>query len=164
MKKLLYILYFIPLLCHSQNLIIGDSQTPYIDKNSTKVEKVRSLWKGGIGVDKLTSMVLNYKTSPEIKNIILCIGTNNNFRAETGNIKKLFQVVKRTFPCATIYVIKGSWGWGGNKRVTEKRVNKYYKLYEQEGGIIIEPPIGKNEPHQNLTIYKTIGRKLDGIL
>ena len=39
MKKLLYILYFIPLLCHSQNLIIGDSQTPYIDKHSDKVEK-----------------------------------------------------------------------------------------------------------------------------
>jgi hypothetical protein len=164
MKKLLYILYFIPLLCHSQNLIIGDSQTPYIDKNSSKVEKVRSLWKGGIGVDKLTSMVLNYKTSPDIKNIILCIGTNNNFRAETGNIKELFKVVKRTFPCARIYVIKGSWGWGGNKRVTEQRVNNYYKLYEQEGGIILEPAIGKYEPHQNLPVYKTIGRKLDSIL
>jgi hypothetical protein len=125
---------------------------------------VKSLWKGGIGVDKLTSMVLNYKTSPEIKNIILCIGTNNSFRAETGNIKQLFKVVKRTFPCATIYVIKGSWGWGVNKRVTEKRVNNYYKLYEQEGGIIIEPAIGKNEPHRNLAVYKTIGRKLDSIL
>ena len=162
MKKLLYILYFIPLLCHSQNLIIGDSQTPYIDKNSSKVEKVRSLWKGGIGVDKLTSMVLNYKTSSDIKNIVLCIGTNNNFR--TGNIKQLFKALKRTFPCAIIYVIKGSWGWGGNKRVTEQRVNNYYKLYEQEGGIILEPAIGKHEPHQNLPIYKIIGKKLDSIL
>lgn len=162
MNKLLYILFFIPLLCHSQNLVIGDSQTPYIDKNSTKVEKVRSLWKSGIGVGKLTSMVLNYKTSPEVKNIVLCIGTNNNFK--TGNIRKLFQVVKRTFPCATIYVIKGSWGWGSNKRVTEKRVNKYYKLYEQEGGIIVEPAIGKNNPHRNLPIYKIIGKKLDSIL
>ena len=53
----------------------------------------------------MTSMVLNYKTSPEIKNIVLCIGTNNNFR--TGNIKQLFKAVKRTFPNATIYVIKG---------------------------------------------------------
>lgn len=164
MKRLLYILYFIPLLCHSQNLIIGDSQTPYIDKNSSKVERVRSLWKDGIGVDKLTSMVLNYKTSPGIKNIILCIGTNNKFRKETGNIKELFKVVKRTFPNAIIYVIKGSWGWGGNKRVNEQRVNNYYKLYEQEGGIIIQPAIGKNEPHRNLPVYKTIGKKLDSIL
>jgi hypothetical protein len=107
-------------------------------------------------------MVLNYKISPEVKNIVLCIGTNNSFR--TGNIRKLFQVVKRTFPCATIYVIKGSWGWGSNKRVTEQRVDNYYKLYEQEGGIIIEPAIGKHEPHRNLAVYKTIGKKLDSIL
>jgi hypothetical protein len=126
------------------------------------VQKVRELWKGGIGVDKLTSMVLNYKTSSEVKNIVLCIGTNNNFR--TGNIKELFKVVRRTFPNATIYVIKGSWGWGGNKSVTKQRVNNYYKLYEQQGGIILEPAIGKNEPHQNLPVYKTIGEKLDSIL
>ena len=123
---------------------------------------MRSLWKGGIGVDKLTSMVLNYKTSPEIKNIVLCIGTNNNFR--TGNIKELFKAVKKTFPNATIYVIKGSWGWGGNRRITEEKVNNYYKKYEQQGGIIINPAIGKNEPHQNLTVYKTIGNKIDTIL
>ena len=123
---------------------------------------MRSLWKGGIGVDKLTSMVLNYKTSPEIKNIVLCIGTNNNF--QTGNIKELFKVVKRTFPNATIYVIKGSWGWGGNKTITQQRVDNYYKNYKQQGGIIINPAIGRNEPHQNLTVYKTIGNKLDNIL
>ena len=123
---------------------------------------MRSLWKGGIGVDKLTSMVLNYKTSPEIKNIVLCIGTNNNFR--TGNIKELFKAVKKTFPNATIYVIKGSWGWGGNKTITQQRVDNYYKNYKQQGGIIINPAIGRNEPHQNLTVYKTIGNKLDNIL
>ena len=123
---------------------------------------MRSLWKGGIGVDKLTSMVLNYKTSPEIKNIVLCIGTNNNFR--TGNIKELFKAVKKTFPNATIYIIKGSWGWGGNKTITQQRVDNYYKKYEQQGGIIINPAIGRNEPHQNLTVYKTIGNKIDTIL
>lgn len=141
---------------------MGDSQTPYIDKHSVKVEKVRSLWKAGIGVNKLTSMVLNYKTSPEIKNVVLCIGTNDNF--QTGNIKQLFKEVKRTFPNATIYVIKGSWGWGTNRRITEERVNNYYKKYEQQGGIIINPAIGRNEPHQNLSVYKTIGNKLDNIL
>ena len=123
---------------------------------------MRSLWKAGIGVNKLTSMVLNYKTSPEIKNVVLCIGTNDNF--QTGNIKQLFKVVKRTFPNATIYVIKGSWGWGNNRRITEERVNNYYKKYEQQGGIIINPAIGKNEPHQDLSVYKTIGNKLDNIL
>jgi hypothetical protein len=93
---------------------------------------------------------------------VLCIGTNNNFR--TGNIKELFKSLRRTFPNAKIYVIKGSWGWGGNKIVTKERVNNYYKIYEQEGGIILEPAIGKHEPHQNLSVYKTIGKKLDSIL
>lgn len=123
---------------------------------------MQSLWKGGIGVKKLTSMVLNYKTSPEIKNVVLCIGTNDAFQA--GNIKQLFQAVKRTFPNATIYVIKGSWGWGNNKTITEEKINNYYKQYEKEGGIIINPAIGNNEPHKDLPVYKTIGNKLDSIL
>jgi hypothetical protein len=107
-------------------------------------------------------MVLNYKTSPEVKNIIICIGTNDAF--QSGNIKQLFQAVKRTFPNATIYTIKGSWGWGNNKNITQQKVNKYYKLYEQQGAIIIDPAIGNNNPHKDLPVYKTIGKKLDSIL
>ena len=107
-------------------------------------------------------MVLKYKTSPEIKNIVLCIGTNDSF--QNGNIKDLFKIVKRTFPNATIYAIKGSWGWGNNKNITEEKVNKYYKQYEQQGAIILDPAIGNNNPHKNLPIYKTIGQKLDSIL
>ena len=30
--------------------------------------------------------------------------------------------------------------------------------------LILEPAIGKHEPHQNLPVYKTIGKKLDSIL
>ena len=107
-------------------------------------------------------MVLNYKTSPEIKNVVICIGTNDAFQNQ--NIKDLFKIIKRTFPNATIYAIKGSWGWGNNKRITKQKVDNYYKLYEQQGGIIIDPAIGKNNPHKNLPIYKTIGQKLDSIL
>jgi hypothetical protein len=123
---------------------------------------VQSLWKAGIGVKKLTSMVLRYKTSPEIKNVVLCIGTNDGFQNQ--NIKQLLTIVKRTFPNATIYAIKGSWGWGNNKTITQQKVDKYYKLYEQQGAIVIDPAIGKHEPHQNLTVYKTIAKKLDSIL
>jgi hypothetical protein len=107
-------------------------------------------------------MVLRYKTSPEIKNVVLCIGTNDAFQNQ--NIKDLFKIVKRTFPNATIYVIKGSWGWGNNKNITEEKVNSYYSSYNKEGAITLDPAIGNNNPHQNLPIYKTIGKKLDSIL
>jgi hypothetical protein len=107
-------------------------------------------------------MVLNYKTSPEVKNIIICIGTNDGFQNQ--NIKDLFKIVKRTFPNAAIYTIKGSWGWGNNKNITQQKVNKYYKQYEQQGAIILDPAIGNNEPHKDLPVYKTIGKKLDSIL
>jgi len=43
------------------NIIIGDSQTPYVDKNSKKVERVVGLWKGGIDVPVLTKMVQKHK-------------------------------------------------------------------------------------------------------
>lgn len=107
-------------------------------------------------------MVLYYKTSPEVKNVILCIGTNDAFQNQ--NIKDLFKIVKTTFPNATIYVIKGSWGWGNNKRITQPKVDNYYKLYEQQGAIVLDPAIGKNNPHKDLPVYKTIAKKLDSIL
>lgn len=107
-------------------------------------------------------MVLKYKTSPEITNAVLCIGTNDSF--QNGNIKDLFKIVKRTFPNATIYVVKGSWGWGNNKRITKQKINKYYNRYRQEGAIILDPAIGNNNPHQDLPVYRTIGQQLDNIL
>jgi hypothetical protein len=161
MKKILYILCFIPLLCYSQNIIIGDSQTPYIDKNSTKVEKIRSLWKGGIGVLHLTKMVNAYPISPDIKNVVICIGTNDRFG---GKITYLLTAIKEKFPKAKLYVIQGSWGWGGNKNITLQKVKTYYNQYHQEGVIVIDPPIGKNEPHRDLPEYKIIGRKLDSLI
>lgn len=107
-------------------------------------------------------MVLNYKTSPEIKNVVICIGTNDAFQNQ--NIKDLFTIVKTTFPNATIYVIKGSWGWGNNRKITKQKVDNYYKLYEQQGAIVVDPAIGNNNPHKDLPVYKTIAKKLDSIL
>ena len=51
------------------NIIIGDSQTPYVDRNSKKVERVVGLWKGGIDVPILTKMVQGYKVSPNVQNV-----------------------------------------------------------------------------------------------
>ena len=144
------------------NIIIGDSQTPYVDRNSKKVERVVGLWKGGIDVPVLTKMVQRHKVSTNVQNVFLCIGTNDLY-VDKG-IEKLFKSLWITFPNAKIYVIQGSWGWGGVTHTKYDKVKKYYKRYEELGGTIIEPPIGKGDPHCNCPVYKEIGKVIDNIL
>ena len=144
------------------NIIIGDSQTPYVDRNSKKVERVVGLWKGGIDVPVLTKMVQRHKVSTNVQNVFLCIGTNDLY-VDRG-VEKLFKSIWITFPNAKIYVIQGSWGWGGLKHTGYDKVKKYYKRYEELGGTIIELPIGKGDPHCNCPVYKKIGEAIDNIL
>jgi len=166
MKKLIIICVL--LICcvgYSQsptNIVVGDSQTPYIYLNSKKVERVVGLWKKGIRVSGLTKMIQRYKVSPNVQNIFLCIGTNDLY--VNNGIEKLFDSICITFPNAKIYVIQGSWGWGGLKHTGYKKLKKYYKQYEELGGTIIEPPIGRGDPHHNSEVYKKIGRVIDNIL
>ena len=52
--------------------------------------------------------------------------------------------------------------WGGNKDVTESKVNAYYDKFKDLGVEIIEPAIGKvKDPHGNLPIYAKIGAEID---
>jgi len=144
------------------NIIIGDSQTPYVDRNSKKVERVVGLWKGGIDVPVLTKMVQGYKVSLNVQNVFLCIGTNDLY-VDKG-IEKLFKSIWITFPNAKIYIIQGSWGWGGVTHTKYDKIKNYYKRYQELGGTIIEPPIGKGDPHCNCPVYKEIGKVIDNIL
>ena len=144
------------------NIIIGDSQTPYVDRNSKKVERVVGLWKGGIDVPVLIKMVQRYKVSPNVQNVFLCIGTNDLY-VDKG-IDKLFKSIRITFPNAKIYVIQGSWGWGGVTHTKYDKIKNYYKRYQELGGTIIGPPIGKGDPHCDCPVYKKIGKVIDNIL
>ena len=144
------------------NIIIGDSQTPYVDRNSKKVERVVGLWKGGIAIPDLTKMVQRYKVSPNVQNVFLCIGTNDLY-VDKG-VEKLFKSIWVTFPNTKIYVIQGSWGWGGVTHTKYDKIKKYYKRYQELGGTIIEPPIGKGDPHCDCPVYKKIGEAIDNIL
>jgi hypothetical protein len=144
------------------NIVIGDSQTPYVDLNSKKVVKVVGLWKKGIRVPELTKMIKRHNVSPIIQNVFLCIGTNDLYYR--NGVEKLFNSICVTFPNAKIYVIQGSWGWGNLRHTRYGKVKKYYKRYEELGGTIIEPPIGKGDPHHNSPVYKKIGEVIDNML
>jgi len=150
------------LLNYSQSLIIGDSQTPYIDLHSQKIEKCIGLWKSGINVTKLTKMVKNHPVSPEICNIVICIGTNDLY-VDLG-IEKLIDIICVKFPNAKIYVVQGSWGWGNLKRTNYIKVKKYYKKFDSLGVTVIKTPIGKREPHRDCSVYKKIGEEIDSLL
>jgi hypothetical protein len=152
------------------NLIIGDSQTIYVDNQSSKVQTIpggegeSTLHKGSTTVNWLRDAVKKYPVSPEVKNVVLCTGTNGGYSDFQNDIEGLFSAVKKTFPNAKIYAVQGSWGWGGIKKYKEKDVRDYYKKYEQLGATLIEPPIGGIEPHGNKPVYKKIGADIDSKL
>lgn len=152
-----------------QNIIIGDSQSRYVDWGSQKFNLLSkegsesALWLGGQNLQWLNSAVSKHSGSKEVKNIAICIGTNSIFN-QRDNISGLVTNIKNKFPNARLFAIKGSWAWPGNKsnkNVTEKQVNDYYAEFSKYGVKVIEPPIGPGEPHGFKQIYKTIGKNLD---
>ncbi len=153
------------------NIIIGDSQTPYVDMNTSKAQRIsntggkKSLWLGGMGVNWLRDAVKAYPVSENVKNVVICIGTNGGFgKYLNDDITGLFDAIRKTFPNAKTYAVQGSWGWGGLKGITIDDVKSYYDKYRRLGATIIEPPIGAIEPHGNKPIYKEIGASIDSKL
>lgn len=151
------------------NIVIGDSQTPYVANGSSKFSLIsdkgskRSLWLGGMGLSWLLDAVENHPGSKKVKNIAICIGTNGAFSSR-DNIPGLVSELRNKFPRANLFAIQGSWGWGGLKNIKEEKVKKYYQKFKDQGVEVIDPPIGKIEPHGNKPIYKTIGSELDSKL
>lgn len=151
------------------NIVIGDSQSPYVANGSDKFELIStqggesSLWLGGKTLSWLLEAVKKHKGSEQVDNIAICIGTNGAFNPN-DNISGLVSELKKKFPNANLFAIQGSWGWGGVKNVTEKKVKTYYKIFEDNGVKVVDPPIGKIEPHGNKPIYKEIGKKLDSLV
>jgi hypothetical protein len=154
----------------SKKIIVGDSQTPFIARQSSKVKMLGDkgsesvLWKGGMGLKWLRDAVANYATDKDVSHVVINIGTNGGFNSN-DDVDGLFANLKRAFPNAKFLVVKGSWGWGGNKGVTNEKVNAYYNKFAKNGGIIVNPAIGSvADPHGNLPIYKEIGKSIDALI
>ena len=150
-----------------ENIIVGDSQTPYITKQSKKVQMLGKvggenvLWKGGMGLKWLRGAIGKFPTNKSVKNVVINIGTNGGFN-QSDSIEGLVTDLRRTFPNAKLHVVQGSWGWGGNKNVTSQKVKAYYDRFATQGVNVIQPAIGVvKDPHGHLPIYKEIGSNLD---
>jgi hypothetical protein len=153
-----------------RSIIIGDSQTPYIAKQSTKIQMLGQtggenvLWKGGMGLSWLKGAVSKYPVTKDVSNVVINIGTNGGFNSKE-DIAGLVNQLKRVFPNARLFAVQGSWGWGGNKNITKSKVDTYYDNFEKEGVIIITPAIGVvSDPHGHLPIYKEIGKSIDAAI
>jgi hypothetical protein len=152
-----------------KNIIIGDSQSPYVDWGSDKFELisknsgVNSLWQSGKTLSWLLDAVNNYKKDTSITNVAICIGTNGAFN-KNDKIKDLVNSLSVKFPNSKLFVVQGSWGWGGLKNKTEKQVRDYYLKFKDLGVVVIEPPIGRIEPHGRKPVYKKIGTQLDSLV
>lgn len=154
----------------SLNYIIGDSQTRFIDRNSVKASRIGekggedTLWKGGMGLSWLKSAVQSYPVSPDVNSITINIGTNGGFNVK-DDVSGLVSSVREKFPNAKILAVQGSWGWGGNKNVTNEKVKKYYDKFRNIGVQVLDTAIGEvTDPHGNLPIYSIIGQELDSAL
>jgi hypothetical protein len=152
-----------------KNIIIGDSQSPYVDWGSDKFELIsktggaNSLWQSGKTLSWLLNVVNNYKKDTSITNVAICIGTNGAFN-KNDKIKDLVNSLSIKFPNSNLFVVQGSWGWGGLKNKTEKQVRDYYLKFKDLGVVVIEPPIGRIEPHGRKPVYKKIGSQLDSLV
>ena len=157
-------------LVNGRSIIIGDSQTPFITRQSQKIKMLGSvggenvLWKGGMGLSWLKGAVSKYPITTDVSNVVINIGTNGGFNANE-NVSGLMNELKRVFPNADFYAVKGSWGWGGNKNKTVSQVDNYYNKFKNEGVVVLKTAIGSvSDPHGNLPIYKLIGKEIDDTL
>lgn len=168
-----------------RSIIIGDSQTPLIQKNSKKLEPVfaeGTLWKVGWALNNLNSYVA--KLQPDtgqkgffVTNVFICIGTNGayaQYKITDGpnKGKELIPVfvenVKKAFPKAKLYVIKGSTGWGNLVNVDniDSKLNKFYDRFAKEGVTVLSNGIGKTDSHPNQKTpgIVAIGKEIDTII
>jgi hypothetical protein len=152
-----------------KNIIIGDSQSPFVDWGSADFNLIStvggqsSLWLGGKTLGWLLEAVKVYPGDTTVTGVAIVVGTNGGFN-KSDKISELVTECKLKFPNSKFYVVQGSWGWGGVSNKTEKQVRDYYLKFGELGVQVVEPPIGKIEPHGRKPIYKIIGKNLDSLV
>lgn len=152
-----------------KNIIIGDSQSPFVDWGSADFNLIStvggqsSLWLGGKTLGWLLEAVKVYPGDTTVTGVAIVVGTNGGFN-KSDKISELVTECKLKFPKSKFYVVQGSWGWGGVSNKTEKQVRDYYLKFAELGVQVVEPPIGRIEPHGRKPIYKIIGKNLDSLV
>lgn len=99
-----------------EHICVGDSQTPYVSRNTTKAEiigppGVPNLHHGGETVKWLISAVKTRAISPLVKTVVVVIGTNGRF-SKYDKVETLVPTMLERFPNARFLIVQGGYGWG----------------------------------------------------
>lgn len=166
MRKILITLLLIVVNLYNsqQHILIGDSQTFYIKKHTKEVHQKKSLCKVGIGVTTLNKLLQREKITGNITNVVVSIGVNDYYKTSENELNTLQKLLKRKYPNARIYVIKGSRGWGNVKNLTERDVGNYYNWFREHKMYVLKNSIGKGDPHRDSYNYRKIGKELDSLI
>lgn len=100
-----------------ETVSIGDSISIGLNKafkNSIDILKDPELSKVGEDSKWLISKLKNTsQIFSEYKNVILSIGSNEGWSSDKSTKDQLVNLVRARFPNAELYILNGSWGWGG---------------------------------------------------
>jgi len=155
------------------NIVIGDPQASIVASKSKKANLIGrkpgegNLWYPGATVSWLKDAIKNFEVSPDVKNVIICIGTNGGFNLN-DDVSGLFTQLYNKFPNANFYTVQGSWGKGSNVEVDLQNVEKYYNKFNDYSNII--GSIGdisdlKLHPHNpKIKSYNEIANEIDRII
>ena len=152
------------------NIVIGDPQASVIAGKSRKANLIgrkageSNLWYPGADVSWLKNAVRKFPISPEVNNVIICIGTNGGFNPN-DDVNGLFGELKGKFPSANFHTVQGSWGKGSNVEVELYNVERYYNNFKNYSNIIGSVgDIGnlKLHPHNpKIRSYDEIANEID---
>ncbi len=165
-KKIFLLFFFLTItFWKSQySYIIGDSQSLYISKYSKHAQLLKPLYKIGIGVKELNSMLLKSPIYNDTKNVFVSIGVNDSYY-DLG-ISSLIYNLKNVFPNSHIFFFFFSFGWGNVSNISNdtERYIQYYNQFRKYNIYVLDQDIGFGDPHYDKWEYKEIGNYIDYII
>lgn len=133
-----------------KSIIIGDSHAILLS-DRINAQSPDSLSGEGWGIARLKKALIKAKIDKRVKYVFVSIGTNDGFKATESDCINLRNTISARFPQATVFIIPGSYGWGGVKNTPERIVDEFYTKFLSCGFVGINNTIGKCAKHPNAT-------------
>ena len=122
-----------------KSVTIGDSISVGIGNAFPNIKRIASLSQSGKKAAWLSGELEKTNPYPDVKNLVLSIGSNNLWDASNSD-NKIINEIQRVFPNAdNLYIINGNYGWGGLSlayniaSVWEFKIKEYINVYTKAG-------------------------------